>query len=237
MSFVVKIPYAQTRDLQIANATTNFVHAFFQTIGGIGVVNDRDDRSIPKCEGLTEWAQENYNIGAVVNYRTQIQTLGNLTPNPMDLPDQDFFWDQQYVPVEGSLKNPMTKDEERQFLDPAFVGPRSMEERKFFRSEAIKLGMRKKISARYGYFGHAYRKCQTPELKRWGQDLAYGCLLAAKGEDAWQWVQDRGYETAVFWQRRHMDVASIEFTMPGCEDKPRSYEQLLFVMKFGGGNY
>lgn len=237
MTFEVNITDKRSRqkDPQVYNAAQNFLYSFIQTIGGVGVIRDRDSRGIAVCDGFAEWAMERYNIEAKVKYQSKIKTFGELKPNPLDDDEMDIHWNQRTIYFHQILKTPLSKDEERLVMDPVFVGPRSLQERKFFRSEAIKLGIRKKIMPQYQNLSFVYNSCQTPELKRWGQDLDYAQLLAAEGKDAHEWIQDQGYKTAVFWQEKLLSLSSIEFTMPGCENRPLSYERLLFVMKFGGG--
>lgn len=240
MSFEVNIgdQKQQQKDPQVYNAAQNLLYNFIQTIGGVGIIQKRESKGIAVCEGFTEWALKRYNINAVVNYQSKIKTFGELKPNPLDNDEMGIDWDEPNIYYHDHFAVAwLSKDEEYLVMDPVFVGPRSSEERKFFRSEAIKLGLRKKTLPRYQNFSFAYTLCQTPELKRWGQDLDYARCLASDGQDAHQWIQERGYKTAVFWQEKSLIVNSIEFTMPGCEDRPLSYERLLFVMKFGGGDY
>jgi hypothetical protein len=237
MTFEVNITdkRSQRKDPQVYNAAQNLLHSFIQAIGGVGVIRDRDSKGIAPCDGFTEWALGRYKIEANVKYESKIKTFGKLKPNPLDDDENLINWDLPTIYFDQILKSPLSKDEEQSIMDPVFIGPRSLQERKFFRSEAIKLGIRKKVVPQHLNLSFAYTLCQTPELKRWGQDLDYAELLAADGEDAHQWIQDRGYKTAVFWQEKSIIVSSIEFTMPGCENRPLSYERLLFVMKFGGG--
>lgn len=224
-------------DPQVRNAAVNILYAFYQTLGGPGILQDREYKGIPKCEGLTEWAKKRFGIDIAVEYRARIETFGELKPNPMDDDEQGIIWDSPFVPMDYSRQGPLSKDEERLLMDPVFVGPRSLEERKFLRSQAIKLGIRKKTSRKFRFYSEVYGSLQTPELKRWAEDLAQGCVMFANNEDAWQWTYERGYKSSVFWQQRFLDIDRIKFTMPGCEGKPDSYERLLFVMKFGAGGF
>jgi hypothetical protein len=156
----------------------------------------------------------------------------------MDELGRTGFNDPIYIPYEffdppwGNRGQEPTKDELRLFMDPVFVGPRSPADRKFFHSEAIKIGLRKKIGSRQ----RAYEKCQTPELRRWQEDTETSRLMFADSgiESATEWATERGWQEAKFWSTEHLDVDSFDITMPGCEGKPNTYSKLLFVMKFSG---
>jgi hypothetical protein len=222
---------------QVFHGCLNLVHEFVQSIGGIGVLDKRNVNE-PKCAGLTEWADKKYGIKIVDRYETRIEPHSRLGPHPMEKLGRTGFNDLIYIPYEffdppwGNRGQEPTKDELRVFMDPVFVGPRSPADRKFFHSEAIKLGLRKKIGSRH----RAYEKCQTPELRRWQEDMETSRLMSADSgpESATEWATERGWKTAKFWSTEHMDVSSFDITMPGCEGKPDTYEKLLFVMKFSG---
>jgi hypothetical protein len=233
---------------QIIAGCTNLIHEFIQSIGGWKILQDRDEGHIPKLQGMTEWSEKNHGISIVDQYTTRIQNHAYLSPNPMDGVDKDALdWAIPYIPYDnfytpwGHNRHP-TKDELRLFMDPVFVGPRSMSDRKFFKSQAIKLGLRKKsfkISRnRVAFWDRPYSKCQTPELNRWQQDIvASGIIFADDGlASATEWATERGWKNCKFWQTKHLDVDSFDITLPGCEGKPDTYEKLLFVMRFAGKN-
>ena len=221
---------------QVFVGCLNLVHEFVQSIGGIGVLDKRGDNE-PKCAGLTEWADKKYGIKVVDRYTNRIEPHSWLGPHPMGELGRAAFNEHIYIPYDtwdppwGTRRSP-TKDELRVFMDPVFVGPRSPADRKFFHSEAIKIGLRKKIGPRH----RAYEKCQTPELRRWQEDMKTSRLIFADqgGGSATEWASERGWQVAKFWSTEHMDVSSFDITMPGCEGKPDTYEKLLFVMKFSG---
>jgi len=220
---------------QVFHGCLNLVHEFVQSIGGIDVIANRNN---PKCAGLTEWADKKYGIKIVDRYETRIEPHSWLGPHPMEKLGRTGFNDRIYIPYDyvdplwGDYTRSPTKDELRVFMDPVFVGPRSPADRKFFHSEAIKIGLRKKIGPRH----RAYEKCQTPELRRWQEDMETSRLmLADQGEgSATEWAAERGWQEAKFWSTEHMEVSSFDITMPGCEGKPDTYSKLLFVMKFSG---
>jgi hypothetical protein len=231
---------------QIFAGCTNLIHEFVQSIGGYKILEERDENQIPKCQGITEWAEKQYSISIVDQYTTRIQNHAYLSPNPMDGVDPNVpKWTTAYIPYDdfytpwGQNCDP-TKDELRLFMDPVFVGPRSMADRKFFHSESIKLGLRKKsfnISpTRVAYWNRPYSKCQTPELRRWQEDVSTSRFMFGNSglESATEWATERGWKEAHFWSTTHLDVDSFEITLPGCEDKPDTYEKLLFVMRFAG---
>jgi len=222
---------------QVFVGCLNLVHEFVQSIGGIDVLNKRGDNT-PKCAGLTEWADKKYGMKVVDRYTTRIEPHSWLGPHPMEKLGRTGFNDHIYIPYDyvdppwGNRRQGPTKDELRVFMDPVFVGPRSPADRKFFHSEAIKIGLRKKIGPRQW----AYEKCQTPELRRWQEDTETSRLMSADqgGGSATEWAAGRGWEKVQIWSTEHMDVSSFDITMPGCEGKPDTYEKLLFVMKFSG---
>jgi len=220
---------------QVFVGSINFVHEFAKSVGGIDVIANRNN---PKCAGITEWAEKKYGIKIVDRYETRIEPHSWLGPHPMEKLGRTGFNDHIYIPYDyvdplwGDYTRSPTKDELRVFMDPVFVGPRSPADRKFFHSEAIKIGLRKKIGPRHW----AYEKCQTPELRRWQEDMQTSRLMSADSgpESATEWATERGWKTAKFWSTEHMDVSSFDITMPGCEGKPDTYGKLLFVMKFSG---
>jgi len=224
---------------QLLYACFNIVHEFIQSIGGSSVLSTRDENQIPKCQGITEWSEKKYGIRVVDRYVARIQNHAHLRPNPMDGVDPNVEeWPTPYIPYYWSdppwgdrFRDP-TKDELRLFMDPVFVGPRSKEERKFFQSQAIKLGLRKK----HFRSGDAYERCQTPELRRWQEDVSTSRFMFGNSglESATEWATERGWKEAHFWSTTHLDVDSFEITLPGCEGKPDTYEKLLFVMRFAG---
>ena len=225
---------------QVWAGALNLVSEFAQSIGGWKTLELRDKDHIPKCDGITEWAQKRYGIKVVDRYVNRFENHAYLSPNPMDGVDTDVMdWATAYIPYNsfdppwGYFGTP-TSDDVSLFLDPVFVGPRSPADRRFFHSQKIKIGIRKKSLGPRG----AYEKCQTPELRNWRQDVTYSRLLFAESglEAATEWATGRGWKEGRFWQTKHIDVDSFEITMPGCEGKPDTYEKLLFVLKFGGGN-
>ena len=225
---------------QVRNGCLNLVSEFAHSIGGWKTLELRDRDHTPKCDGITEWAEKKYGIQIVDKYRTRFENHAHLSPNPMDGVDRHVMdWACDYIPY-WSTDPPWghhgtpSPDEVSLFLDPVFVGPRSPADRKFFHSQRIKIGLRKKQFGRRG----AYEKCQTPELRNWQQDVTYSRLLFADSglEAATNWATSRGWKEGRFWQTKHIDVDRFEITMPGCEGKPDTYEKLLFVLKFGGGN-
>ena len=159
-------------------ASINFVHEFAKSVGGIDVIANRNN---PKCAGITEWAEKKYGISVVDRYTTRIEPHSWLGPHPMEKLGRTGFNDRIYIPYDwvdplwGDYTRSPTKDELRVFMDPVFVGPRSPADRKFFHSEAIKRGLRKKIGSRH----RAYEKCQTPELRRWQEDMETSRLMSA----------------------------------------------------------
>jgi hypothetical protein len=220
---------------QIFVASINFVHEFAKSVGGIDVIANRNN---PKCAGITEWAEKKYGISVVDRYTTRIEPHSWLGPHPMEKLGRTGFNDRIYIPHDtcdppwGNRRQDPTKDELRVFMDPVFVGPRSPADRKFFHSEAIKIGLRKKIGPRH----RAYEQCQTPELRRWQEDMETSRLMSADqgAGSATEWAAGRGWEKVQIWSTEHMDVSSFDITMPGCEGKPDTYEKLLFVLKFSG---
>lgn len=231
---------------QIFAGCINLIHEFVQSIGGYKTLEERDDNHIPKCQGITEWAEKKYDISVVDRYTTRFENHAYLGPNPMDGVDADVMdWASPYIPYDhfytpwGHHRHP-TKDELKLFMDPVFVGPRSMADRKFFKSQAIKLGLRKKSfkvsQNRVAYWNRPYSRCQTPELLRWQQDVSTSrAMFADCGlESATKWATKRGWKEGRFWQTKHMDVDSFDITLPGCEGKPHTYEKLLFVLRFAG---
>jgi hypothetical protein len=215
----------------------NLVHEFVQSLGGVSAISNKADDE-PRCAGITEWADKKYGIKIVDRYQTRIEPHSWLDPNPMEKLGRTGFNDPIYVPYDhfdppwGNGRRHPTKDELRVFMDPVFVGPRSPADRKFFHSESIKLGLRKKVQPRRW----AYEKCQTPELRRWQEDMATSkSMFADQGEElAAEWAAERGWEKGTFWSTTHMDLISFDITLPGCEGKPDTYEKLLFVMQFSG---
>ena len=224
---------------QVFVGSINFVHEFVQSIGGIDVLTKRGDNT-PRCAGLTEWADKKYGIKVVDRYETRIEPHSWLGPHPMGELGRKAFNEHIYIPYDtwdppwGTRRSP-TKEELRVFMDPVFVGPRSPADRKFFHSEAIKIGLRKKIGPRHRAY-EAYEKCQTPELRRWQEDMETSRLMSADqgAGSATEWAARRGWEKVQIWSTEHMDVSSFDITMPGCEGKPDTYGKLLFVMKFSG---
>jgi hypothetical protein len=224
---------------QIFAGCVNLIHEFVQSIGGYKTLEERDDNHIPKCQGITEWAEKKYDISIVDRYTTRFENHAHLSPNPMDgVHPEVANWGSAYIPYDHFFtpwvrRTEPTKDELKLFMDPVFVGPRSMSDRKFFRSQAIKLGLRKKS---FGISRKAYSMCQTPELYRWQQDvIASRVIFADSGlESAAEWATKRGWKEGQFWQTKHMDVDSFDITLPGCEGKPHTYEKLLFVLRFAG---
>jgi len=225
---------------QIWHGCINLVHEFVQGIGGWKEIEDRDKYHIPKCQGITEWAEKKYSIKIVDKYLTRFENHAYLSPNPMDGVDTDVIdWATPYIPYNsfnppwGYFGTP-TSDDVSLFLDPVFVGPRSPADRRFFHSQRIKIGMRKKsLGSR-----RSYENCQTPELRRWQEDVSTSrAMFAACGlESAAEWATARGWREGRFWQTKHIDVDQFEITLPGCEGKPDTYEKLLFVMRFAGKN-
>jgi len=224
---------------QVWNGTLNLVHNFVQYIGGASIIPDRDLKKIPMLEGMTEWALKKYKITVVANYGTSTKTYGHLTPNPMI--ELDPNWSEQFVPYDEwsrydhsrRFSNP-TKDQIRQFMDPVFVGPRTPADKQFFKVQALKLTLRRKHD--HPSSPYPWKKCQTPELARWGADVetAANIFKTSGLESANEWAIQQGYESAGFSQEHNQRVDSFDITMPGCEGKPDTYEKLLFVMKFSG---
>ena len=242
MTFTVSLHHNApncAQDTQLRYCAMNLIHEFVQSIGGAGIISKRDEARIPVCQGITEWAEKKYRITIVDNYTTEARQHAYLAPNPMDGVDIDVWdWAISYIPFSiveppwGHQGHP-TKDEERLFMDPAFVGPRTPADRKFFHSEAIKMGFRKKQGPSRTN-GWVYGNCQTPELKRWQDDVIVG-----KGkfetlglESATEWAAALGYRESRFWTTSRQVIDHFDITLPGCEGKPDTVEKLLFVLKF-----
>lgn len=225
---------------QVWHGCLNLIHEFVQSIGGCTELEKRDRNHIPKCAGITEWAQKRYGISVVDGYTTRTEHHSYLSPNPMDGVDHHVLdWARDTIPY-WSTDPPWrhhrtpSPDEVSLFLDPVFVGPRSLADQKFFRSQRIKIGLhRKRVGPRY-----AYEKCQTPELVRWQEDVNTSSFMFASCglEAATEWATARGWKEGRFWSTTHLDVDHFAITLPGCEDKPETYEKLLFVLKFSGKN-
>ena len=165
----------------------------------------------------------------------------------MDGVDLDVLdWATPYIPYDAFFTpwehhGDPTKDELKLFMDPVFVGPRSTSDRRFFKSQAIKLGLRKKsvkVSRNRVVRWNTYATCQTPELYRWQQDVNTSrVIFAGSGlASATEWATSRGWKEGRFWNTTHLDVDSFDITLPGCDGKPDTYEKLLFVMRFAGKN-
>jgi hypothetical protein len=224
---------------QVWNGTINLVHSFVQSIGGALIIPERNLKKIPMLDGMTEWALKKYNLTLVVNYGTSTNTYGHLTPNPMI--ELEPNWSEQFVPHLGwyykhscRVVDP-TKDQIRQFMDPVFVGPRTPADKQFFKVQALKLTLRRKHDRPSS--PDPWKKCQTPELARWGADVetASNIFKTSGSKSANEWAVQQGYEDSNFWQEHNQRVDSFDITMPGCEGKPDTYEKLLFVMKFSDG--
>jgi hypothetical protein len=226
---------------QIFAGCLNVVHEYVQSVGGIDTINKQGD-NVPRLKGITKWARKKYGISIIDQYATRIEPHACLSPNPMDeIIDDNTRWrNPAYIPYDlfnppwGYRQEP-TKDELRLFMDPVFIGPRSKSDRKFFHGESIKLGLRKKHR---GPSHWAYEDCQTPELRRWQEDVKTSRAVFADqgGVSATEWATERGWKEGRFWNTTHLDVDSFNITMPGCKGKPDTYEKLLFVMRFAGKN-
>lgn len=241
MTFVVSLnEEVGPGNRQVWASALNLVSEFAQSIGGWKTMELRDKDNIPKCEGITEWSEKKYGIQIVDKYRTRFENHAYLSPNPMDGVDHYVLdWASATIPY-WSTDPPWrhhrtpSPDEVSLFLDPVFVGPRSLADQKFFRSQRIKIGLRRKSLGPRS----AYEKCQTPELVRWQEDVYTSRLLFAESglKAATEWATARGWKEGRFWQTKHIDVDRFEITLPGCEGKPETYEKLLFVLKFSGKN-
>jgi hypothetical protein len=219
-------------------ALQNIVRKFIRTLDARSItIDDRYDKNIPLLDGMEEWAMQKYNITIKPEYFTEFKTNGHLLPYPMDglAPSPSpkphcvpFFLDNPY---EHHLKK-VNKSKIHAFMDPVFVGPRSLADRKFFRSQAIKLGIRRKLYPPYSSL--AWMGCQTPELQRWCQDLdsAQEVFLKDGLDAANTWACSRGYDSVHFEQTEHQQIFNFSITIPGCEGLYEQ-EKLLFVMKFG----
>lgn len=226
---------------QVRLGSIHIVQEFIQAMGGVGIWYKMPDDA-PKLKGITAWADKKYGITVVDRYTNRTEHHAWIGPNPMDeLEEIEHNWSNpncipynSFDPCWASGQINPTKDDLRLFMDPVFVGPRSKADQKFFHSERIKLGLRKKTLPPREY----YNKCQTPELRRWHEDLctSRAMFIACGLEFAAEWATKRGWKEGKFWTTPHLDVDGLDITLPGCEDKPESYEKLLFVMRFAGKN-
>jgi hypothetical protein len=118
-------------------------------------------------------------------------------------------------------------------IDPVFVGPRTQTDKKFFKIQAIKLGIQKALHAPDSRW-YRWVDWQTPELCRWAKDVTFAAELFKTSDvkTATDWAVNFGYKSGRFWQTQHLDIDSFDITMPGC--KKLSHEKLLFVLKFSG---
>jgi hypothetical protein len=226
---------------QVWQGGLNIVHEFVQAMGGVGIWNNMPTDE-PKLKGITAWADKKYGITVVDRYTHRIEHHAMLGPNPMDTLEKSIYSRNgpAYIPYDsfdppwGIGRYHPTKDELRLFMDPVFVGPRSPSDQRFFHSQRIRLGLRKKhLGPR-----NAYASCQTPELQRWQEDVftSRAMFVACGLESAAEWATKRGWKEGKFWTTPHLDVDGLDITLPGCEDKPDTYEKLLFVMRFAGKN-
>lgn len=228
---------------QARYASIQIVHEFVQAMGGVGIWTNLPTDA-PKLKGITAWADKKYGITVVDRYTKRTEYHAYLGPNPMDeLGEVKHNWSEpwcipydSFEPPWGHGRTHPTKDEVRLFMDPVFVGPRSKADQKFFHGQRIKLGLRRK------YLGPSrtslYSACQTPELRRWQEDARTArAMFAESGEaSATEWATDRGWKWSEFLTTDHLDVDGLDITLPGCENKPVTYEKMLFVMRFAGKN-
>jgi len=226
---------------QVWQGCLNIVHEFVQAMGGVGIWTNMPTDE-PKLKGITAWADKKYGITVVDRYTKRTEYHAYLGPNPMDNVEKPRYRHNgpAYIPYDnfdppwGPGRNHPTKDDLRLFMDPVFVGPRSKSDQKFFHSQRIKIGLRKKhLGPRDGY-----ASCQTPELHRWHEDVrtSRAMFTACGSESATEWATDRGWKEVKFWTNKHLDVDGLDITLPGCEGLPDTYEKLLFVMRFAGKN-
>ena len=221
---------------QVWHGGLTIVHEFIQSMGGAGIWTNLP-YDAPKLKGITAWADKKYGITVVDRYTNRTEHHATLSPNPMDHVEKryngpDYIPYDSFDPPWGRSRYFPTKDELRLFMDPVFVGPRSKSDQKFFHSQRIRLGLRKKhLGPR-----NAYASCQTPELRRWQEDVSTSRNMFAESgvASATEWATDRGFKWSKFWTVDHLDVYGLDITLPGCEDKPDTYEKLLFVMRFAG---
>ena len=226
---------------QVWHGGLTIVHEFVQAMGGVSIWSDLPTDA-PKLKGITAWADKKYGITVVDRYVPRTEYHATLSPNPMDNFEKSKYCHNgpDYIPYDlfdppwGLNRYFPTKDQLRLFMDPVFVGPRSKSDQKFFHSQRIKMGLRKKhLGSR-----NAYASCQTPELRRWQEDVSTSRALFAEsgGASATEWASDRGWKWSKFSTSDHLDVYGLDITLPGCEGKPSDYEKLLFVMRFAGKN-
>jgi len=228
---------------QVWHGCQILIQEFVESIGGWKFLQDRAENHIPKLQGITEWAEKNHGITIIDTYRARIENHAYLSPNPMDGVDLDVMdWATPYIPYDAfnTAWRPClpTKDDLRLFMDPVFVGPRSKTDRKFFHSERIKLGLRNKSCNPVMFWRRPMSKCQTPELRRWQEDVNTSRFIFAESgvQVATEWATDRGWKEGRFWSTNHLDVDKFHITLPGCAGTPPDYEKLLFVMRFAGKN-
>jgi hypothetical protein len=225
------------RDTPAQHALRNLISKFINSLSNKSMtLSDRYEKNIPMLEGLEEWVRSQYNITITTRYESYVRTHGQLFPHPMEKLSPVYC--DQYIPVDAlDCRNFRTEKINSQrvyhFMDPVFVGPRLPAERKFFQSQRIKLGLRRKINPPVSSF--AWRECQTPELQRWNQDLtrAKELFLQHGLTAANDWATEQGYDNVQFSQTHHLKVVDFSITLPGCEGVP-DQEKLLFVMKFAG---